>query len=206
MSVRRIQRLCIATFSAYLAACASPVPARASLEGACDSTQLSIAFISDGDAATREKVEGSARQVAAILTSGDFGQRCRASDMNRTGGRSVEEVCRHFACAGSQTIKVGLYDDPDMRAVAFEKSGAVFFNIAKRRAGSPANVAHEFAHVLGYSHRTHWGVRRNKSVPYVVGRLIEQIAGDGPTRGSGRPPCDRAVGRSDDADCGTTPA
>ncbi len=156
---------------------------RTSIEDACDSTRLNVAFVSDGDAATKEKVAESARRVAAILSSETFSQTCAASGMNRTGGRSVAEVCRHLACAGSQTIKVGLYADPDMRAVAFEKSGAVFFNIAKGRAGSPGNFAHEFAHVLGYSHVTYWGLRRKNSVPYVVGRLVAQMVA-----GERRPP------------------
>jgi hypothetical protein len=177
--MRNVQRFCrvvaaIVVLPACLAACASPGSRRTSAEATCDRTRLEVAFVSDSDAITKEKVVESARRVADVLTSQAFSQACEASSMNRKGGRSVEAVCRQFACAGSRTIKVGLYDDPAMRAVAFEKSGVVFFNIAKDRAGSPDNFAHEFAHVLGYSHVTYWGVRPKHSVPYVVGRLVAQ--------------------------------
>lgn len=176
---RDVQRFRVAailfTASLLLAACASPVSTRTSVVGkedACDSTRLNVAFVSDGDAATKEKVVESARHVEAILASETFRQACEATEMNRTQGQSVAEVCRQLACAGPRTIKVGLYSDAGMRALAFEKSGVVFFNIAKSRAGSPKNFAHEFAHVLGYSHVTYWGLRRKNSVPYVVGRIV----------------------------------
>ena len=95
--------------------------------------------------------------------------------MNRTGGRSVEEVCEQLACAGEREIKIGIYADPSMKTFAFEKRGAVFINTAKRRGGKPGNLAHEFAHTLGYSHSSYWGILKKQSVPYVVGALVDQL-------------------------------
>ena len=174
-------RPCIATIAAGLAslmalglaACAAGGREATDANVACERTDIGIAFISEGERPDRDKVEASARQLTAILASDAFARRCEASTMNRTDGRTEREVCAHLACAGRQIVRVALYRDEDMGTIAFEKKGAVFVNAAKARAGTVGNLAHEFAHVLGYSHRSFWGFRRERSVPYVVGKLVE---------------------------------
>lgn len=158
-----------------LGACAGggPEPSDARRDAApCHRTHLTIEFISTGDAAAVNRIEDSAKRLTSILASEDFERQCNASGMNRTQGRSVAEVCSQMRCAGPQGIRVALYRDERVNTLAFEKRGAVFVNTAKARAGTPANLAHEFAHVLGYSHRSFWGIARKRSVPYVIGRLV----------------------------------
>lgn len=164
--------------SLMLAACASPSRPQSEIGSCaqCSPTRLSAVFISGGDEASKERIRESVREASTILASKQFQKRCRESAMNRTGAWTIEQVCRRFACAGDGEIRIGLYSDPAMKAVAFEKSGAIFINTAKQRAGQPGNLAHEFAHTLGYSHTTYWGIMRKRSVPYVVGGLVDRLA------------------------------
>jgi hypothetical protein len=174
--MRRVPAVAVvASLSACLSACMSAVDPRPD-PSPCDRTTVGLAFISDGPANAKARIEASARTLTGILASDAFAQACRAAEMNRTRGKSVADVCSQLACAGPQTLKIALYDDPDMRTVAFEKRDAVFINTAKDRAGTPQNLAHELAHALGYSHRTCWGWRRKQSVPYVLGRIVEEEA------------------------------
>lgn len=174
----RIARFAVLAFPVSLIACAGagyerPDPGRA--HSACDRTDVKVEFISAGDAAAMARVEASAKRLNTLLASPDFGRRCNASGMNRTEGRSVEAVCSQMICAGPLSMRVALYHDEQMKTLAFEKRGAVFINTAKSRAGTPANLAHEFAHVLGYSHQSFWGFSREGSVPYVLGRLVKGV-------------------------------
>ncbi len=141
----------------------------------CKPTTLNVVLISNADATQRANIEHSARRLSTLMSTSDFVEACAARPMNRTRGRSVASVCRHVACAGPKDLKIGLYHDADMPTVAFEKRGVVFLNAAKSRAGSPSNLAHEFAHVLGYSHVTWWGWWREDSVPYALADVIETI-------------------------------
>lgn len=141
----------------------------------CEPTTLNVVLISNADTTQRANIERSARRLSALMSTSDFVEACAARPMNRTHGRSVASVCRHVACAGPKDLKIGLYHDADMPTVAFEKRGVVFLNAAKSRAGSPSNLAHEFAHVLGYSHVTWWGWWREDSVPYALADVIETI-------------------------------
>src|SRR5688572_3633480 len=110
----------VAAASVCLAACMSPADVRPDAS-ACDRTTVGLAFISDGPADAKARIEASARTLTGILASDAFAQACRAAEMNRTHGQSVADVCSRLACAGPQTLKIALYDDPDMRTVAFEK-------------------------------------------------------------------------------------
>ena len=141
----------------------------------CDRTSLSVVFISQVNEPQRAQVEASARRLNALLASQQFAEACSARAMNRTDGRSSAAVCHHVACAGQQDLKVGLFHDPDMPTLAFEKRGAVFLNAAKARAGTPSNLVHEFAHVLGYTHMTWWEWRREDSVPYALADVVEAL-------------------------------
>ena len=164
------------------AACATRGPVRhagASATGddasRCEPTTLNIVLISNADATQREKIEHAARRLSVLMSTPEFVEACAARPMNRTGGRSSASVCRQVACAGHQDLKIGLYHDAEMPTVAFEKRGVVFLNAAKSRAGSPSNLAHEFAHVLGYSHVTWWGWWREDSVPYALADVVETL-------------------------------
>ena len=176
MNVRVI--IVFGTASLVLAACASPPGLQPELVSyaQCNPTRLAAVFISEGDEVSKERIRESLRQASRVLASGEFLQGCRESAMNRTGACTTEEVCARFACAGDSEIRVGLYSDSAMKAAAFEKSGAIFINTARQRAGQPGNLAHEFAHTLGYSHATYWGIMRKRSVPYVVGGLVDRLA------------------------------
>ena len=158
-----------------LAGCATLDPQRASDAPGCAATTLSLSFISDIDASFRSRVEDSAQRLTTMLSSPSFATHCREQSMNRRDGRSVEQVCQHLACAGPQELKIALYRDASMPTAAFEKRGAVFLNAAKPRAGEPGNLAHEFAHVLGYTHVSWWSWRREGSVPYVLGRIVDEL-------------------------------
>jgi hypothetical protein len=177
---RAVGRWPLLTVCVLLASCAARPPAGpgtpvASGTASCPPTTLRLSFISHADAQERARIEASAARLGRLLASARFVEACGARDMNRTGGRTSAAVCRHLACAGEQALKVGLYHDPAMPTLAFEKRGAVFLNAAKSRAGTPANLAHEFAHVLGYTHATWWGWRREGSVPYVVAEVIQAL-------------------------------
>lgn len=180
-SVRRL--LIVSVILAPLSSCAtdsnSVLEASESvleLESTCAATDLRVTYISEGTEEWTERIESSARAASAIFNSVEFQQECRSSTMTRRREKSVQQVCSEFSCSGPRTIKVGLYNDPSVRVVAFEKSGAVFINTAKTHAGSPGNIAHEFAHTLGYSHSTNWGFIRKRSVPYVIGGLVRSFA------------------------------
>lgn len=187
--------------SQALAGCAShrnQAPEPDPAEARCEKTEVKIEFLSAGEETKRDSVEHAAQRLEAILASQEFGRSCRASSMNRTGGRSVEEVCWSVSCAGPQVIRVALFRDERMTTLAFEKKGAVFINVAKARAGTPGNLAHEFAHVLGYSHQSFWGISRKDAVPYVIGRRVRE-ADDGRVQGC----AGRDAGESS---CGGVPA
>lgn len=174
-------RLRLLPIGLLLVSCAAQPPVRSpaaftrSATVSCDATVLNVVFISHADAEQRTRMQDSARRLGALFSSASFAQACSARAMNRTAGRSSLDVCRHVACAGPQDLKVGLFRDPDMPTLAFEKRGAMFFNAAKADAGTPANLAHEFAHVLGYTHATWWEWRREDSVPYALADVIESL-------------------------------
>jgi len=171
--------------AALLSACASPSTIdvqRTESPPRCIATDLQPVFITEADEASKVEIQASLGKVSAVLASGAFVQECSRSSMNRTGACSVAEVCQQLACAGAREIRIGIYADASMKTVAFEKNGAVFVNIAKRRGGVPGNLAHEFAHTLGYSHATYWSLMKKHSVPYVVGALVDHLAALGPVQ------------------------
>ncbi len=79
--------------------------------------------------------------------------------------------------AGEQVVSISFYNDTNTSAIAFERSDSVFINTAKAEegAGSAGNVAHEFAHTLGFRHRFNLRLFSSGTVPYRVGELVESI-------------------------------
>ena len=177
----------LAAVALILTACSLRGPRSASEDPApslhSSPTDLSIEFVTDPTASWAQRLNESAATAEAILQSEEFASRCRASKMSRTNGKPVEQVCREFSHAGPIKIEVGFYHDPDTRAIAYEQNDVVYVNTAKSEAGSPGNIAHELAHVLGYTHFTNWAFLGRNSVPYVVGELVDSQAMPLPTDG-----------------------
>lgn len=144
-------------------------------EDSCELTDLKPIFIGKSEPAWEAIISESALQATNIIRSPEFSLECQHSRMSRTRGRTVQEVCREVICSGVIRPQVGFYNNPNTRAIAYEDDGALYINVAKfdYGAGSPGNIAHEFAHTLGYTHFTNWAFFGKRSVPYVVGRLVE---------------------------------
>lgn len=87
------------------------------------------------------------------------------------------QVADKIAGAGDVTISVGFFWNPFARDIAYEESGAVYFNRAKqsRGAGSPGNIAHETMHALGFQHNGNSPLGQQNTVPWWVGNLVDSI-------------------------------
>jgi len=158
-----------------LASCATPSasPQAIVTEQQCKATNLHVEFVSETTPLWKSKVEQSALAANAVLSSSEFSQACASSTLQRTNGKPVAQVCHEVMCSDKQLIKLGFYSDPGTRAIAYESDGAIYLNIEQESAGSPGNLVHEFTHTLGYTHFTNWAFLGRKSVPYVVGNLVD---------------------------------
>ena len=144
----------------------------------CNATRIRYAYHHQPDDYWHERIKESVARANRILTSRAFAQACQRMTMNKTNGKSAQEVCREMACAGIQSLNLGFFHDPNSRYIA-RKAGAdiVQFNTAKpnSQAADAGNVAHEFTHVLGYKHFTNRAEFGQRSVPYRVGGLVRQL-------------------------------
>jgi hypothetical protein len=82
-------------------------------------------------------------------------------------------------------MKIGFFYNPATSAIASHSNGVTLINAAKpstSKAGSAGNLAHEFAHLMDYSHFTNkeWIARRLGSVPYPFGDLMEEVTAPTP--------------------------
>jgi hypothetical protein len=123
------------------------------------------------------KVKDSIEVTNRIMQSENFLTACRQLQLSRTKGKSVEEVCHEFACAGTRTINFDFYRGRPKILGHGSRSG-VSINVANSVAGTPGNLAHEFAHVLEYKHTSNfsWHWLNGTTVPYQIGNLVGKLA------------------------------
>lgn len=178
-------RSALAFIAFLISGCASQLPAGGAYldsftdDEECETTIIRYEFVVDPNDHWRSLLEKSTRTANDILISDSFAQMCQITKMNKTNGKSVQEVCREMTCSGTRELKYGFFHDPKTRAIAREVgSGVIEFNTAKPNsgAGGPGNIAHELTHVLGYKHFTNWSWLGKYSVPYEVGGIVQKIA------------------------------
>jgi hypothetical protein len=168
-----------------LSACASQLPSGVNYEASfsddenCEATKIVYEFISEPNDHWRTLLEESTRTANDILVSDNFAKECQITKMNKTLGKSVQEVCREMACSGTKHLKYDFFNDQGTSAIAREVgNGTVEFNIAKPNsgAGGPGNIAHEFTHTLGFKHFTNFAWLGKYSVPYEVGGIVQTMS------------------------------
>jgi hypothetical protein len=138
-----------------------------------------VEYRSEPTAFWRDRLDRNVYEVNAILRSGTFLERCAILPLERTNGKSVRQVCEEIACRGATTISVGFFHDTQTKAIAFEQEGMISLNTAREdAAGSAGNLAHEFAHQLGYTHVSTFEYLGARSVPYGIGYLVDRLARD----------------------------
>jgi hypothetical protein len=140
-------------------------------------TTFRLVYRSEPTAFWRERLERNARNAEAILATSAFLKECMAQKMTQTD-KSVEEVCRDMQYAGPVVLEIGFYERWWTRAIAREMGGYVDVNTAKVKqgAGSPGNIVHEFAHTLGYRHKSNLESRSSSTVPYVIGYIVDRLS------------------------------
>jgi hypothetical protein len=159
-------------------ACATTSEAPQPPAGPCTPTKLVVKFTETPSDLWRTRLESSAALASTILSSDAFAAKCVEMTMRRTNDRTVSDVCRHVACAGEHQLAIGFFHDANTRAIASEGEDGISINTAKADAGAgtPGNLVHEFTHILGYTHWTNWAFLGKRSVPYMVGNLVDEIA------------------------------
>ena len=179
-------RIVSASAIILLASCASQLPKDGqyvdtfTTNPACKPTHLMFEFVSVPDNYWKTRLTESTGKANEILVSDEFAKACQQLTMNKTKGKSVQEVCNELACSDTRTLKFGFFNNKRTSAIAREMgNGVVEFNIAKpdSGAGSPGNIAHEFTHTLGYKHFTNISWLGIFSVPYEVGGLVDELSG-----------------------------
>lgn len=120
--------------------------------------------------------------MSRLIKTKEFARRCQSLRLNRTNGKSVQEVCRELVCSGAIEPIISFFSNDATRAIAYEDNGKLYINTAKKTsgAGGPGNIAHEVTHILGYRHFTNWAFSGKNSVPYQIGSLAEELIDESP--------------------------
>lgn len=136
--------------------------------------KITVTFLNGSDY-WQNKILDSAARASAILSDPAFLEAVRKRGRFDCTTHAPTQVADRLEHAGEVTIKVGFYSRWWTRAIAYEKNDTVFFNTRKesRGAGSPANIAHEVMHALGYRHNGNYTAGNENTVPYVIGDMVE---------------------------------
>jgi hypothetical protein len=126
-------------------------------------------------------IRESAKTAAAVLSDDDFIARVgswRAFDATKDSPKQVADKIRG---AGVLKIRVAFYHRRIGPAIAKEIGGKIHINTAKRAygAGSPANIAHEVMHVLGFKHDGNRPSGNDNTVPYRIGEWVDDALRSG---------------------------